>query len=273
MLREKHGAHSEDVGRSKVLLDATHDAAALLDTKGTILVMNAALAESFGLAPEEMLGRCVWDLVPDNAIMDRRRRLLEGVFRSGEPLEFEDTRSGRAFHTRVFPVFDDSHKVIELACFVRDVTAEKEASEAMERKNAAIAELLSISDRHRNELAQSVVENIEKLILPLVEDLKSGISGRDRETLDLLADRLLEITSPFAAHISHRFASLSPTEVNICDMIRRGMSTNEIAKHKHVSPATVSKHREHIRRKLGIQGEDINLVGHLNALFSENAGQ
>ena len=49
------------------------------------------------------------------------------------------------------------------------------------------------------------------------------------------------------------------------------MSPKEIAELQHISPATVSKHRENIRRKLGIAGKDVNLVSHLEALLSEDA--
>ncbi len=48
-------------------------------------------------------------------------------------------------------------------------------------------------------------------------------------------------------------------------MIRSGLTTKEVARMRHVSPATVSRHREHIRRKLGLTNKDINLATYLQA--------
>jgi DNA-binding CsgD family transcriptional regulator len=85
----------------------------------------------------------------------------------------------------------------------------------------------------------------------------------------LLQNQLNELSSPFANKISKSFGNLTPTEVEICDMIRGGMSTKEIASLRHVSPATVSKQRERIRRKLDLSGTDANLTTHLLMLASE----
>jgi DNA-binding CsgD family transcriptional regulator len=46
-------------------------------------------------------------------------------------------------------------------------------------------------------------------------------------------------------------------------MIRERMSTKEISSALNVSPLTVSKHREQIRRKLGITNKHVNLATYL----------
>ena len=48
-------------------------------------------------------------------------------------------------------------------------------------------------------------------------------------------------------------------------MIRDGMPTKEIAEIRGTSPATISRHREHIRKKLGITNQVINLTTYLQA--------
>jgi DNA-binding CsgD family transcriptional regulator len=116
-----------------------------------------------------------------------------------------------------------------------------------------------------------VVENVEKLIMPLIDDLKLGLPRQCAAVLDILASRLVEIVSPFTAALSHHSAGLSPAEIRLCDLIRRGMSSDQIAQHEHISPATVRKHREHIRRKLGIQGEQVSLVQHLEGFMRGSA--
>ena len=59
--------------------------------------------------------------------------------------------------------------------------------------------------------------------------------------------------------------SLTPTEIKICNMIRNGMRTKDIAKIQGVSMATINRHREHIRQKLEITNQEINLTTFLQS--------
>jgi len=46
-------------------------------------------------------------------------------------------------------------------------------------------------------------------------------------------------------------------------MIKNGLRTKEIAELRRISPATVNRHRERIRSKLGITNSDTNLATYL----------
>lgn len=65
--------------------------------------------------------------------------------------------------------------------------------------------------------------------------------------------------------------SLTPAETRVCDMIRRGLTTKEIANIQSISASTVSRHREHIRRKLGLTNKEVNLTTYLNTFMSDRA--
>jgi len=56
------------------------------------------------------------------------------------------------------------------------------------------------------------------------------------------------------------FASLTTREREVLSRVADGMSTNEIAHALWVTPATVSKHLEHIYRKLGVTGRTAALA-------------
>ena len=84
--------------------------------------------------------------------------------------------------------------------------------------------------------------------------------------LDLLKRSLEEISSPFVNRLSKKYIKLSPTEIVICNMIRSGLTSKEIAKLRHISPVTVARHREHIRKKLGIANTKTNLSTYLQAI-------
>ena len=98
-----------------------------------------------------------------------------------------------------------------------------------------------------------------------VHALLLNVPKLHRKYIELLRDNLEEITSPFVNQLSRTFNALTPTEVRICDMIRSGMQTKEIARIRGVSPATISRHREHIRRKLNIANDAINLTTFLQS--------
>ena len=99
--------------------------------------------------------------------------------------------------------------------------------------------------------------------MPILLELSLAAPRSQRKYLEMLQDSLEEITSPFINKISAKYRSLTPTEIQICHMIRSGLRTKEIAQTRGVSPATVSRHRERVRRKLGITNEDVNLVTYL----------
>jgi DNA-binding CsgD family transcriptional regulator len=62
---------------------------------------------------------------------------------------------------------------------------------------------------------------------------------------------------------------MTPTEIAICNMIRNGMHTKEIAEARSVSEATINRHREKIRRKLKITNQDVNLATFLQSSMWE----
>jgi DNA-binding CsgD family transcriptional regulator len=83
-----------------------------------------------------------------------------------------------------------------------------------------------------------------------------------------LKTSLEEITAPFTSQVLTHLRALTPTEVNICNMIRNGMRTKEIAQLRGVSTATINRHREHIRRKLNITNRQVNLASYLQSLVT-----
>ncbi|MBK9474557.1 MAG: PAS domain-containing protein [bacterium] len=103
------------------LLDIMDEAAALFDLDGTVIMANAAGAARLGLAREDLIGRCIYDLLPAD-VADFRRRLLDEVVATGKPLHFADMSNGRWLENRVCPIFDDAGRVNRLAIYSADVT-------------------------------------------------------------------------------------------------------------------------------------------------------
>ena len=90
------------------------------------------------------------------------------------------------------------------------------------------------------------------------------MGSRQLKYLDLLKENIKEIISPFVESDQDTLFRLSPVELLICNMIKLGLSSKEIAIMRGVSPATVNRHRESIRRKLNLTNNKINLTSYLN---------
>ena len=113
--------------------------------------------------------------------------------------------------------------------------------------------------------------NVDKILMPILHTLDFGLSQTQRKYAEMLRTNLEDIVSPFVRDLSKAYLSLTPTEINICNMIRSGMRTKEIAQIRGVSVATINRHREHIRRKLKITNSEINLMTYLQSSMWKRA--
>ncbi len=136
---------------------------------------------------------------------------------------------------------------------------------ALQEANTALRTVLGRIEDEKREIRRDIEANVEKVILPVLNALSLRVPEQQRSYLDFLRTNLLDMTSPFVNELSRKYRSLTPTEIRVCKMIRDGLRTKEIAQIRGVSPATVSRHREHIRRKLGIANRAVNLTTHLQA--------
>lgn len=156
------------------------------------------------------------------------------------------------------------------------IAAEKELKEAnkqlkVERKalreaNIALRTVLARIEEEKRTIYKDIHANVQKVLMPILYALSMEVPQAQKRYVDLLRQNLEEIASPFIRSLSENYQSLTPTEIGICNMIRNGLRTKEIAKMRGVSPATISRHRERIRRKLGIANRDINLTTYLQTL-------
>ena len=146
-------------------------------------------------------------------------------------------------------------------------TGRTQSLDAVERKRIALQELIAQGRQHNLKIGKQIMANVETIIMPMVQDIAHGLPPGPRRKLAVLAEALKELTSPLADTLASGVARLSPVEIRICRLLKGGMSTKDIAAMQHISPATVSKHRENIRRKLGITGKKVNLASHLSSLL------
>ena len=67
-------------------------------------------------------------------------------------------------------------------------------------------------------------------------------------------------------NLSSKLIKLSPTEIQVIDLIKRGKTTKEIAKTMNLATSTIDTHRNNIRKKLDLKNKNINLFTYLSTL-------
>jgi DNA-binding CsgD family transcriptional regulator len=140
---------------------------------------------------------------------------------------------------------------------------------ALQESNSALRIVLARIEQEKQEIRRDIKMNVEKVLMPILHALALQLSPAQTKYVEILQSNLEEITSPFISQLSHSYHSMTPTEVAICNMIRNGMRTKEIADMRGISEATINRHREKIRRKLKITNQDVNLATFLQSSMWE----
>jgi len=140
---------------------------------------------------------------------------------------------------------------------------------ALQESNTTLRTVLTKIEEEKNEIYRNIKTNVDKVLMPILLALALELPRTQSKYIEMLKTNLEEITSQFVRHLSNSYHSLTPTEVTICNMIRNGMRTKEIAQIRAVSMATINRHRENIRRKLKITNDDVNLATYLQSSMWE----
>ena len=164
------------------------------------------------------------------------------------------------------------HMKVESALQAAHKQIQKE-HEALRESNMALRAVLSQLEEEKREIKIAILSNIQKIIMPIVYELELEVTGRQRSYITLLRQTLQDIASPLFHEMARVHLELTPVEIAVCTMIRNGLSTKEIAQLRRISTATVRRHRENIRRKLGLTNSKTNLVTYLERSFSQREGK
>ncbi|MGD0660654.1 MAG: LuxR C-terminal-related transcriptional regulator [Syntrophorhabdales bacterium] len=183
-----------------------------------------------------------------------RRRVAE---LEGLQAEHKQERGLRQEYEKALEESEEKRKRAEEALEAR--------SRGLEEANTALTVLLERRDEERRALESRIVANVKELICPYLEKLRGTcLSDGQAALLDVVDSNLEDIISPFVQKMTT--ASLTPTEIQVANLIKDGKRSKEIARLLNVSMDTVDTHRNNIRKKLGIGGKKLNLHAHLLSL-------
>lgn len=133
-----------------------------------------------------------------------------------------------------------------------------EANALLNEKNSALRELIRQIEEQKSATEKQIHENIRRLVLPGFANLRKRVSRDLVPYVDLIEANLGKTGDSILQNPALKAASLSQREVEICDMVSKGMVTKEIAAALNISARTVETHRSKIRKKLNLS-RNVNL--------------
>lgn len=141
---------------------------------------------------------------------------------------------------------------------------------SLREANTALKVLLKQRENDRVELEEKILSNVETLIMPYIDELKKTCSGTEgADIINILESNLKEIISPFSSRLSSEYFKLTPRQIMIAGLIKEGKQSKDIANILNLSFETVNCHRQHIRKKLGLNNSKVNLRSFLLSLLSD----
>ena len=124
--------------------------------------------------------------------------------------------------------------------------------------------------REKGPTRKAMIEGFREPIyygVPYIQRVRSGrLTESQTAYMDMIESSLNHVISPLLQKMRGAYSRLTPTEIQVADMIRNGKTTKEIAKLLNVSAGTVEGHRNSIRKKLGLSNKKANLQSYLSSM-------
>jgi len=273
---------AEDVLQSKSLLvstlDCIQDGVSILDTELNVKYVNNSMKNWYSLSGD-FIGLKCFQIYHNRTQPCENCPVLHTLAKKSPhigvvkySLDGLDIGWQQLF---AIPILDKQSDLVGVLEYVRDISYQyqlendlrciMEKYQSLEKRNAAIAQLLAERRKERDELEETISQNFEKFVKPSLNYLRSK---SDVDEVNLVESLIEEIVYPISKKRTSILDKLTPREIQIATLIREGKTTAEIAKTLTVSNKTIDFHRANIRKKLGLQtseGERINLETYLNA--------
>ena len=274
----KHRSIEEALRLSKEqmqsILDNTTSVIYLKDLQGKYIFINRQYQELFHVTKEGIVGKTDYDIFTKE-MADAFRANDQKVIKARTPLEMEEVAlHDDGLHTYIsikFPLFDSNGAPYGVCGISTDITGRKktedmlrEQKKSLEQKNIALNEVLKQIEIEKRQMEENVIANAENLLLPTIHKL--GLTRESRKYAQMLHKNLEELTSSFGTRLTDKKTRLTSKEIEICNMIKNGLASKEIALLLNTSLLTVEKHRNNIRSKLGVVNNGSSLFSVLQEL-------
>ena len=273
------------------VLDATPAVIFVVDLEGKIMLLNKAFEDFYSITPSDADGLTLFELYRkfDMPVDELKRWFgeashLEAMEAGNVVSSLENVRNRAGdqawYRTRqlLITLRNRGKAILVVAENVDEI---KQAAQALEEKgrdletkterlaelNAALKVLLERRDSDKKELEDAIIYSAKELVLPYLEKLRnSRLDERQRTYLDIIDSNIDDFISPFSRALSSRYLDLTPSEIQVANLVKDGRSTKQIAELLNTSIKTAEFHRDSIRQKLGIKNQKANLRSYLLSL-------
>jgi len=192
----------------------------------------------------------------------QRRRAEEELLKYREHLEEmveERTAEIKAANERLQRLIAERMNA-EKALLESEAKLQKQKS-ALEQKNIALGEVIAQIEVEKGRIKDDIETNVNIVVSPILEKLKKEKASAKYVTM--LKYHLGRLTSSFGSKITKKSFKLTPREIEVCNMVKGGLTSKDISNLLNISYRTIEKHRRNIRQKLGISNKRINLTSFL----------
>lgn len=271
----------------KIAIDE-HSIVAVTDFKGLITDVNNKFCEVSKYSEEELIGKDHRIINsghhPREFFQELWKTISKGGIWKGDVCNRAKDNSIYWVRTTIVPIKNDNGKIVNFISVRTDITEHlkirndlEEANKKLEfttekleierkslkNKNIALSEIVAHIDVEKEKIKSEIAGNFETVIYPILQKVMARASKDELKYLNLIEHSLKDILDPILGRIENKKAKLTPKELQICQMIKKGLTAKEIANLLFLSPRTIDKHRENIRKKLELQSKKVNLSSYL----------
>lgn len=255
---------SESEKRFYRLFDNVFDALIHFDVEWQIINVNESACNLLGYSKKEFSRMKIGTLVPKREWTQLRTE-FEKTFKSG--FDFIGETHLKRKKNDIIQVDIAATKIIMsgteyILASVRDISQRRKTEETLREKNIALKELLTHIEEEKLNIKKEVAKTIDQVLIPTTDKIIEEDGTVNRAYFDSLKKTLKELSASTGG-APHFYSKLTSREVQICNLIKSGVTSKEIADALHLSIETVLKHRNTIRKKLNISKKDITLANFL----------
>jgi PAS domain S-box-containing protein len=272
------------------IIDNIKEAYFEVDLAGNFLFCNDASASITGYPLDELISKNYKHFL-DEPNARAVYEVFSKVYRTHQPVkgfeyEIKDKEGVRKqLDLYVLLLKNTAGQPTGFCGFARDITERKEIkkrleallkerttdlihiNKTLEKTNIALQVLLEKKDETRIQVEENMRLNVNELVMPTLITLQnSGLSGKQKAYVEVIAKNLNEIVKPLLKGIPQGFLNLTPSEIQVVNFIKQGKTTKEIAELLNIARSTIDFHRDNIRSKLKIKNKRVNLQTYLKSL-------
>lgn len=246
--------------------------------------VNLAYADYFGENREELIGRNILDFIAreDRDMVSTQIQSLSKKNPSSMNEQRVVLKGGvigwLQWSNRI--IYNRKGKLLDYQAIGRDITIRKRAElqlrssqeqlrrqkESLLKKNIAFQEILEQIEVEKTKNKEKITTNIREVVFPLLQRMNLECPELESGYLKVLRKMLRNLASPYGLKLTSPHLRLTPREIEICNMVKSGLSNKEISSLLHLATRTVEIHRGNIRKKLSLNNSGVNLVVFLQSL-------